>query len=156
LKFEISGPDLVHLTIVDLPSLIHNDQKYSEGILNMAFKYMGNPRSIILALVGAKYDAELQLVSSQEATRYDREGGRKFRIITHADMVQTDERKQRFLQLARNQSHPKFKLGWHVVRNRSAIEMEQQATLDNDRDKNEKRFLKLMAFGVLWIRVRSA
>ena len=61
LRVEISGPKMPQLTLVDLPGLIHSDNKQQsladvELISNLAHTYMRNPRSVVLAVVTAKND----------------------------------------------------------------------------------------------------
>ena len=67
LHVEVSGPDQPHLTIVDLPGLIHSETKQQsaadvqlvqEGIQS----YMTEPCSVILAVISAKNDFANQIV----------------------------------------------------------------------------------------------
>lgn len=51
LRVKISGPTQQHLTIVDLPSLIHTENKLQSSedvvlVLSMVQSYMANRRSI--------------------------------------------------------------------------------------------------------------
>jgi hypothetical protein len=61
LQVEVSGPNRPHLTIVDLPGLIHSETKQQsafnvELVQDIVQSYMKEPRSIILAVVLAKND----------------------------------------------------------------------------------------------------
>ncbi|KAF2186112.1 hypothetical protein K469DRAFT_726484 [Zopfia rhizophila CBS 207.26] len=61
LRFEISGPTHPHLTIVDLPGLIHSENKVQSRsnvalIQDIVCYYMQNTRSIILVVVLVKND----------------------------------------------------------------------------------------------------
>ncbi|MCJ1306749.1 hypothetical protein MMC25_000392 [Agyrium rufum] len=61
LHVEVSGPDRPHLTIVDLPGLIHSETKQQsasdiELVQEVVQSYMKEPRSIILAVVSVKND----------------------------------------------------------------------------------------------------
>ncbi len=61
LRLEISGPKQPHLTIVDLPGLIHSENKLQTAtdiqvVQSMVYEYMINRRSIVLAIVSAKND----------------------------------------------------------------------------------------------------
>jgi hypothetical protein len=61
LRIEVGGPDRSHLTIVDLPGLIHSETKHQaetdiQLITTTVKKYMKEPHSIILAVVSAKND----------------------------------------------------------------------------------------------------
>jgi hypothetical protein len=67
LRVEITGPDRPHLTIVDLPGLIHSETKNQtasdvELIQEVVQAYMKEPRSVILAVVSAKNDFANQVV----------------------------------------------------------------------------------------------
>lgn len=61
LRVEVSGPDHPHLTIVDLPGLIHSETKQQSAtdvhlVQDVVQSYMKEPRSVILAVVSAKND----------------------------------------------------------------------------------------------------
>lgn len=67
LRIEVSGPNQPHLTIVDLPGLIHSGTKHQSDesvkiVQGTVKKYMDNRRSIILAIVTAKNDYANQIV----------------------------------------------------------------------------------------------
>jgi hypothetical protein len=67
LRVEISGPDRPHLTVVDLPGLIHAGNKLQttadvELVRQMVMSYMADRRSIILAVVSAKNDYANEIV----------------------------------------------------------------------------------------------
>lgn len=67
LRVEITGPDRPHLTIVDLPGLIHSETKHQsasdvELIQEVIQGYMKEPRCIILSVVSAKNDFANQIV----------------------------------------------------------------------------------------------
>jgi GTPase SAR1 family protein len=80
-SIEMSGPNKPHLTIVDLPGLIqaannHQTQADVDAIRNLAYSYMQNQRTIILAIVSAASDLELQPVLAREARQFDPQGSR--------------------------------------------------------------------------------
>jgi hypothetical protein len=122
LRIEISGPDHPHLTIVDLPGLIHAENKLQTAadvnlVQQMVRLYMANTRSIILAVVSAKNDYANQIVLKL-ARDVDRKGHRTLGVITKPDMLPAgSESELSFTNLARNQDI-EFRLGWHVLRNR--------------------------------------
>lgn len=67
LRVAISGPKMPQLTLVDLPGLIHSDNKQQspanvELISDLVRSYMKNPRSVVLAVVTAKNDHALQII----------------------------------------------------------------------------------------------
>jgi hypothetical protein len=122
LRVEISGPDRPHLTIVDLPGLIHAENKLQTTadvnmVQQMVRSYMANRRSIILAVVSAKNDYPNQIVLKM-ARDVDKRGHRTLGIITKPDTLPAgSESEMAFANLARNQDI-EFRLGWHVLRNR--------------------------------------
>jgi len=122
LRVEISGPDRPHLTIVDLPGLIHAENKLQttadvNTVQQMVRSYMANRRSIILAVVSAKNDYPNQIVLKM-ARDVDGKGHRTLGIITKPDTLPVgSESETSFANLARNQDI-EFRLGWHVLRNR--------------------------------------
>lgn len=121
LRIEISGPDRASLTIVDLPGLVHSENKYQttadiDLITNVVKGYMKEPRSIILAVVSAKNDIGNQIVLKL-AKQADPRGIRTLGIVTKPDTLSPgSESEKQFLSLARNQDVV-FSLGWHVLRN---------------------------------------
>ncbi|ESZ90930.1 dynamin family protein [Sclerotinia borealis F-4128] len=121
LKVEVSGPDHPHLTIVDLPGLIHSETKQQSAadvalVQEMVRTYMNQPRSIILAVVSAKNDYANQVVLnlSREA---DKKGTRTLGVITKPDTLRPDsDSEAMYVALAKNQN-VEFRLGWHVLKN---------------------------------------
>jgi hypothetical protein len=67
LKVEISGPDRPELTLVDLPGLYYStsDDQGEPGIQtvqSLTENYMKSSRTIILAVISARYDYHIQKV----------------------------------------------------------------------------------------------
>ncbi|KAF5859807.1 hypothetical protein ETB97_002416 [Aspergillus alliaceus] len=121
LRVEVSGPDRPHLTIVDLPGLIHSETKQQSAadvalVQDVVQSYMKEPRSIILAVVSAKNDFANQIVL-RLAREADPSGKRTLGVITKPDtLVQGSESEAQFFSLAKNQEVD-FRLGWHVLKN---------------------------------------
>ena len=121
LRVEVSGPDRPHLTIVDLPGLIHSETKQRsasdvELVQDVVQSYMKEPRSIILAVVSAKNDYANQIVLKL-ARAADRKGNRTLGVITKPDtLIAGSESEAMYVSLARNQD-VEFRLGWHVLKN---------------------------------------
>ncbi|OCL09850.1 hypothetical protein AOQ84DRAFT_220322 [Glonium stellatum] len=142
LRVEIRGPTQPHLTIVDLPGLIKpNDlpgqQKGATDVYKLVESYMKNSKSIILAVISGNNDIANQAVR-ELVFKYDPDGFRTLGVITKPDLLHEDPDKEReFIQLAKNKK-TELKLGWHVVRNRKATEIDVS---DEARDEEEKRFL---------------
>ncbi|KAL2821233.1 P-loop containing nucleoside triphosphate hydrolase protein [Aspergillus granulosus] len=121
LRIEVSGPDRPHLTIVDLPGLIHSETKHQSAadvdlVRDIVKTYMEEPRSIILAVVSAKNDVPNQIVLKL-AREADLSGARTLGVITKPDtLVPGSDGEAHFISLAKNQE-VEFRLGWHVLKN---------------------------------------
>ncbi|CAJ2503470.1 Uu.00g108640.m01.CDS01 [Anthostomella pinea] len=141
LRVEISGPSQPHLTMVDLPGLFmagNKDQSEEDAQLvkSLVLSYMEKPRSIILAVVSAKNDFALQQVT-QHTRAVDPKGVRTLGLITKPDALdEGSDSEGFFINMAQNKD-VKFRLGWHVLRNRSYVE--RNAT-SSERDEKESEF----------------
>lgn len=141
LRVEISGPDKPHLTIVDLPGLIHSENKLQSAadvtlVGEMVKRYMENRRSIILAVISAQNDYANQIVLKL-AKGVDPSGRRTLGIITKPDTLHDrPESEMAFANLARNED-VEFRLGWHVLRNR---DYRGRGTTKAERDRAETEF----------------
>ena len=141
LRVEISGPDKPHLTIVDLPGLIHSENKLQSAadvklVGEMVKRYMHNRRSIILAVITAQNDYANQIVLKL-AKEVDPSGRRTLGIITKPDTLHDrPESAMAFVNLALNQD-VEFRLGWHVLRNR---DYRSRGTTTAERDRAETEF----------------
>ncbi|KAH7072271.1 P-loop containing nucleoside triphosphate hydrolase protein [Paraphoma chrysanthemicola] len=141
LRIEISGPDRPHLTIVDLPGLIHSETKQQsaadvELVQDVVKAYMDEPRSVILAVVSAKNDYANQIVLKL-ARAADRNGTRTLGVITKPDtLIPGSASEMMYVSLAQNLD-VEFRLGWHVLRN---MDSETGAWSLSKRDGEEKNF----------------
>ena len=141
LRIEVSGPDRPHLTIVDLPGLIHSETKQQsasdvELVQDVVQSYMKEPRSIILAVISAKNDYANQIVLKL-ARIADKKGNRTLGVITKPDtLIPGSESEAMYVSLARNQD-VEFRLGWHVLKNMDSETGEWSLT---DRDMEEEAF----------------
>ena len=141
LRVEVSGPDRPHLTIVDLPGLIHSETKQQsasdvELVQDVVQSYMKAPRSIILAVVSAKNDYANQIVLKL-ARAADKKGIRTLGVITKPDtLIAGSESEAMYISLAKNQDVD-FRLGWHILKN---MDSEKGQWTLPDRDVKEKEF----------------
>ena len=135
LKVELSGPTQPHLTLIDLPGLYHagNEHQSTEDAANihqLVRDYMKRDRSIILAVVSAKNDYSNQII-----TKYAREedplGDRTLGIITKPDTLDVNSSMQKAYQDLVLKDNGIFKLGWHVLRNRS-YDVRDSSTMERD------------------------
>lgn len=148
LRIEVCGPSQPQLTLVDLPGLIHS---HVEGelqtkddvklVTDLVTDYLKSPRSIILAIVSAKYDINVQVILNR-AREFDPQGTRTLGIITKPDtLVKGSESEEAFIKLARNE-RVKFSRGWHVVKNLDSAHKETQEATFEMRDAQEKEYFK--------------
>ncbi len=141
LRVEVSGPDRPHLTIVDLPGLIHSETRQQsasdvELVQDVVQSYMKEPRSIILAVISAKNDYANQIVLKL-ARAADKKGNRTLGVITKPDtLIAGSESEAMYVSLARNQD-VEFRLGWHVLKNMDSETGEWSLA---DRDVKEEEF----------------
>jgi GTPase SAR1 family protein len=140
-RVEVSGPDRPHLTIVDLPVLIHSETKQQstadvELVQDVVKSYMKERRSIILAVVSAKNDYANQIVLKL-ARAADRTGTRTLDVITKPDtLIPGSGSEATYVSLAKNLG-VEFSLGWHVLRN---MDSEIGSSSLPQRDKEESEF----------------
>ncbi|GAW17592.1 hypothetical protein ANO14919_070510 [Xylariales sp. No.14919] len=143
LRIEISGPHHPHLTIVDLPGLIHSETKNQsaldvELVRDVVQTYMKQPRSIILAVVSAKNDIGNQMVL-RLARSIDPTGRRTMGVITKPDtLVEGSNSQADFVSLAKNKE-VEFDLGWHVLKNLDSDKV-QGSSLLHRRNQEEQAF----------------
>ncbi|KAI0969938.1 P-loop containing nucleoside triphosphate hydrolase protein [Xylaria arbuscula] len=123
LHVEITGPEVVSLTLVDLPGFFHieTDEQTLEGravVQRLTKYYMQQPKSIILAVASANQELAHQIVL-EETKKYDPKRERTLGVITKPDLAGPQDEKK-YIHLARGlESINKLQLGWHVLRNRS-------------------------------------
>jgi hypothetical protein len=108
----------------------------------MTEKYINNPRSIILAVLGAHDDPVNQSIFRM-ARDVDPKGIRTFGIITKPDKPDQGSGSQRnWIKIAQNEGEGfEFKNGWHVLLNRSEDEVKRN-TSSEERDLKEKLFFE--------------
>ncbi|KAF9775579.1 hypothetical protein IL306_006303 [Fusarium sp. DS 682] len=142
LRVELTGPDQPHLTMVDLPGLFRGENKKQSNadidtVHDMVKRYMTRPRSIILAVVSAKYDYVLQEVMMM-AKKADQQGLRTMGLITKPDTLDVGSPSENYyVRLAQN-LEVELRLGWHVLKNRN---FEEREVTSAQRDDIEKKFL---------------
>ncbi|KAI1273907.1 P-loop containing nucleoside triphosphate hydrolase protein [Xylaria sp. FL0933] len=155
LRIEISGPHHPHLTIVDLPGLIHSETRQQstsdvELVRDVVQTYMKQPRSIILAVISAKNDFANQIVLKLAQT-IDPSGKRTMGVITKPDtLVEGSGSEAMFVSLAENKEI-EFSLGWHVLRNLDSEKIEGSSLLHR---RNEEEAI-FFSEGV-WSRLSSS
>ena len=143
LELQLCGPELPSLTLVDLPGFIQTphgaeEPDYVERVNRLVEGYMGDSRSVILAVIAANNHIYNQSVI-RKAQMHDRQGLRTMGIITKPDLLEgASGMKQEYLNLARNDRDKyRLNLGWHVLRNAGCDERESR---NFDRDNAEAVF----------------
>ncbi|KAI1654941.1 dynamin family protein [Daldinia decipiens] len=143
LRVDITGPDRPHLTIIDMPGLIHSGTKSQSAadvklVRQVVKNYMKQSRSIILAVVSAKNDFANQVVLNL-AQKVDRTGSRTMGVITKPDtLVPGSGSESLYISLANN-GQVNFDLGWHVLKNLDS-ETQKGSSLLSQRNAEEARF----------------
>ncbi|KAI0401107.1 dynamin family protein [Xylaria palmicola] len=143
LRVEITGPNRPHLTIVDLPGLIHSETKQQsaadvELVQDVVTSYMKQRRSIILAVISAKNDFANQIVLKLART-VDPSGNRTMGVISKPDTLVPDSGSERlYASLAQNRE-VEFRLGWHVLKNMDSEKVQGESLLTK-RDAEEATF----------------
>lgn len=115
LRAEISGPDQPHLTLVDLPGLIRTatgkqSARDVDAIDRLAHAYLKNERTVVLAVVNAMADFQVQLIGSLMRTSGPARA-RILGVITKPDRVLGESDADKMISLARNQEL-QLGLGW--------------------------------------------
>lgn len=163
LSVEIAGPGRPHLTLVDLPGLIHSQNKHQgredvELIRDLVHDYIQQSRTIIMAVISAKNDYANQIIL-QRCREVDPKGSRTLGIITKPDfLTENSENEAAWLDLARNRDIF-FELGWHMLKNRSDKEIESSFAQRNTSEtaffaKGKYRNLPSEMTGITSLRTR--
>lgn len=142
LKIEILGPQQEHLSVVDVPGIFKNTtagvttKEDMNMVRNMVLSYMGNYRSIILAVVPANVDIATQEILDI-AEQCDTEGQRTLGVLTKPDLVDKGA-EGRVVDVVEGRAHP-LKMGWCIVKNPGQQELSDSVT---DRHSVETSFFK--------------
>ena len=150
LSVEIEGPSRPQLTLVDLPGLIQTQTKGVtkadvELVAEITEHYISQPRTICLAVISATNDYANQGILTRVRT-VDPEGERTLGIITKPDRLSAGSGMEKaFLGLACNEDIF-FKLGWHVLKNRS---FEEGASSFAERNMSEAAYFRRSNFKTL-------
>ncbi|EXJ86850.1 hypothetical protein A1O3_03804 [Capronia epimyces CBS 606.96] len=143
LRVELCGPTQPNLTLVDLPGIFWaGDKSQSDDdaalVQSMVRSYMEKSRSIILAVVSAKSDLAMQIITRM-ARDIDPNGQRTLGIITKPDLLfNGSDSEAAFVKLAKNENII-FKLGWHVLKNR---DFDTKDSSREERDASEQAFFE--------------
>jgi GTPase SAR1 family protein len=150
LSIVIEGPSRPQLTLVDIPGLIATHTKGTTSadvdlVAQITDDYIQQQRTICLAVVSATSDYANQKIL-EKVREVDKEGDRTLGIITKPDRLEAGSGSEKsFIGLARNED-VFFKLGWHVLKNRS---FEQRDFEIQARNMHEATFFQSSNFKCL-------
>ncbi|OAA80050.1 Dynamin, GTPase domain protein [Akanthomyces lecanii RCEF 1005] len=143
LCISVEGPEMVPLTLVDLPGIFVNETAtQSKGgiktVNDLVDHYMAQPKSIMLVIVEANIDIARHGALARVGN-HDPKHERTLGVVTKPDLAKGQGHVEaEHIRLAQNRE-PKhmLRLGWHVLRNRA----ENGESL-SDRDAIETKFLE--------------
>jgi len=150
LSIEIGGRSRPQLTLVDLPGLVQTEtrgvtEEDVQLVTEITDHYISQPRTICLAVVSATNDYANQGIL-KKVRKVDPEGDRTLGIITKPDRLSSGSGSESaFLGLARNEDIF-FKLGWHVLKNRS---YEEGSSSFEQRNISEINYFRRSNFSTL-------
>ncbi|RDA91020.1 hypothetical protein CP533_2545 [Ophiocordyceps camponoti-saundersi (nom. inval.)] len=141
LKIEVSGPEEVHLTVIDVPGIFRvptpglTTETDITLVENMVKSYMNNNRTIILAVMPCNVDIATQEILKL-AEVADPDGTRTMGVLTKPDLATEKATRDAVMDLIMGR-RSRLKLGYYVVKNRSADD--ETSTLA-ERAASEKAF----------------
>lgn len=150
LSIEIEGPLRPQLSLVDLPGLVQTETKGVteedvQLVTEITDHYISQPRTICLAVVSAANDYANQGIL-KKVRKVDPQGDRTLGIITKPDRLPSGSGSEKgFIGLAKNEDIF-FKLGWHVLRNRS---YEEDSSSFTQRNHTEMHYFRTSNFSIL-------
>ncbi|KAB5535235.1 interferon-induced GTP-binding protein Mx2 [Coniochaeta sp. 2T2.1] len=151
LKIEICGPKEDHLTVIDVPGIFRTTtpgvttDDDIELVDEMVKKYMRDSRTIILAVIPCNADIATQEILKL-ANKADPAGVRTMGVLTKPDLAIEHAIQQQVMNLVLDNKRQSLKLGYCVVKNRSADD--HQSTL-NQRHEAEKAFFQTSPWSAL-------
>ncbi|KAJ6789940.1 hypothetical protein PWT90_11095 [Aphanocladium album] len=139
---KVEGPDMVPLTLVDLPGIYVNETatQTKEGIKTveeLVNRYMAQPKTIMLVIVEANTEV-VNHVALAKAREHDPKHERTLGVVTKPDLAKSQAHiEAAHVRLVQNRepTHD-LKLGWHVLRNAS-----EDGESSHERDAVEAKFL---------------
>lgn len=150
LRIELWGPDLDHLTLIDLPGIIEvatSKHKPEDVFLvkKIAKSYMTKDKTITMAVISGESDYETQpIFQFLRSVHPDRR--RILGVITGPDKITPlSTREQLFMNLARNEEKFRLALDWHVLRNLSQKERQDGC----DRGEIEQEFFRTSSWSAM-------
>ncbi|SMR60812.1 unnamed protein product [Zymoseptoria tritici ST99CH_1E4] len=150
LSIEISGPDRLPLTVVDLPGLIHAETAVQTTedknlIHSLVETYLMEERTIVLAVVPATNDLVNNAIFDK-CRKVDPKFARTLGIITKMDKLPAGSKAEKtWLNNAQNGAIA-LQLGWYLLKNRSDEEGDLSFA---ERSKSEAEFFSGESYKVI-------
>lgn len=128
---ELSGSSLPNLTLTDLPGLVRTvadgeDPGMIHRVRQLVNRYMGQERTIIIAVVPANVDIHNTEIL-QAAEEADPSGVRTIAVVTKLDLIDEGAESSVYELLLNKKKF--MKLGYHAVKCRSQKELNQGVTI---------------------------
>ena len=150
LSIEIEGPSRPQLMLVDIPGLIETATKgVTDADIDLVTEitdhYIRQPRTICLTVISSTSDYATQRILTK-VREVDPEGDRTLGVITKPDRLPAGSGSERaFIELAKN-NDIFFKLGWHVLKNRT---FEEAGCTFEHRNHSEAKYFRESNFNEL-------
>lgn len=140
---RVEGPKCEDLTVVDLPGIVRSRGKdESENIVTdiraLIEDYLRNPRCVILAIVPANVDFHNSQIMA-DAVEVDPETKRTIPVITKPDLIDSGAEND-VLDLLLGKKTQNFVMGFHMVKGRGQVDLDQKMTIDEAIVKEERYF----------------
>lgn len=139
-KIELCGPSKQHLTVIDIPGIFRTPtpgittKEDMALVRKIVYDYIGNPRTIILAVIPAPTDIATQEILTM-ADEVDPQGQRTLGVLTKPDLVDKGG-EENVMDLVRGKKN-QLLLGYCIVRNRGQREISSNSS---DRHQKEAEF----------------
>ena len=139
---KLVAPDAPDLTIIDLPGIVRTategqEASIVEQIDGLIEKYLKQPRTIILAVVGANVDIATNEII-ERAIKVDPEGIRTMGVLTKPDLVDAGAEHE-VMGVLSNRTKP-LRHGYVMLKNRSQVDLDKKMTLAEARDSERRWF----------------
>lgn len=129
LRLEIINNTNLHLTFINLPSLISVSKNEQDVQLvgNLINSYLENSRTIILTVMPASSNIDTQSII-QHAYHFDKNDLKTVKIITKLDLI-NDGAEPHIIKLANNNNKIKLKLRFFLLKNPKPVKLEKNITI---------------------------
>jgi len=143
IEIKLEAPDCPDLTIIDLPGIVRThtagqDKSVKDDVNKLIQKYLKEPRTIILAVIGANVDIATNEII-ERAAEVDPDGLRTMGVLTKPDLVDKGSEHE-VIEVLSNHTKP-LNHGYVMVKNRSQTELDAAASIEQAR-KSELEYFK--------------